>query len=206
VDTVAEVMTHEVRSVRSHDLVGSVRDVMLEEDLHGVPVLDEDGQLAGIVTSSDLVEEWEPEQGVVTVMSAPVATTTQTATVAEAALAMLDRRVHHLVVVDGERVVGVVTSFDVLRPLARIAEAERSRSVPPRGRAGPGDIIVIRGHAVGQKERKGLIVEARGHDGGPPYVVNWLDDPHAEPHDVLFSPGSDASIEHARGRAQARRD
>ena len=47
---------------------------------------------------------------------------------------------------------------------------------------------------MGRKERKATIVEARGEGGGPPYVVHWHDDPHDEPHDVLFFPGSDADI------------
>jgi CBS domain-containing protein len=194
--TIAEVMTSDVRTARTNDIIGPIRDLMLDGKVHGVPVVDQDGGLAGIVTSSDLVEEWAPEQGVTTVMRDEVETISASTSVAEAARTMLEHRIHHLVVVDDGRIVGLVSSFDLLRALAETAEATHSRTLPPHTHAVPGDIIVIRGHAIGQKERRGVIVEARGTDGGPPFVVNWLDDPHAEPHDVLFSPGSDADIEH----------
>lgn len=59
-----------------------------------------------------------------------------------------------------------------------------------------GDRLVIRGHAIGTKERHATIVEVRGTDGGPPYVVHWDDDPGEVPSDHLFFPGPDADVEH----------
>ena len=55
-----------------------------------------------------------------------------------------------------------------------------------------GDRIVIRGHHVGEAIRDGEILEVRGPDGGPPYIVRWED----SGHEPLFFPGSDARIEH----------
>jgi hypothetical protein len=54
-----------------------------------------------------------------------------------------------------------------------------------------GDRIVIRGHQVGNGDRRGEIIEVRGPDGTPPYVVRWTDG-----REGLFFPGSDASVEH----------
>lgn len=54
-----------------------------------------------------------------------------------------------------------------------------------------GDRIVIRGHRVGEPIRDGEILEVRGPDGGPPYIVRWEDTGHK----TLFFPGSDAVIE-----------
>jgi hypothetical protein len=59
-----------------------------------------------------------------------------------------------------------------------------------------GDKLVIHGHAVGRKERHATIVEVRGVDGAPPYVVHWDHDPSDKPHDHLFYPWPDADIEH----------
>lgn len=59
-----------------------------------------------------------------------------------------------------------------------------------------GDKLVIRGHAVGTHERTATIVEVRGDDGSPPYLVRWDDDPHDVPQDHLFFPGPDADVEH----------
>ena len=63
--------------------------------------------------------------------------------------------------------------------------------------AAAGDRVVIRGHQVGGVQRTGLILEVRGENGAPPYIVRWDDDP--EQHDHLFFPGSDADIEPAGG-------
>jgi hypothetical protein len=198
---VNDVMTHAVRTAHTTDVVGPLRDLMFDERLHAVPILDADGVIAGIITSSDLVEEWAPEQGVTTVMSSPVHTVSSEATAAEAAEVMLEHLVHHLPVVHHGEVVGIVSSFDLLRELASEATGPTAASAGPQAR--PGDHIVIRGHGVGRHDRRGIVVEARGDDDHGPFVVRWLDDPHAEPHDVLFFPGSDALIEHEAGSAAA---
>ncbi len=59
-------------------------------------------------------------------------------------------------------------------------------------KAAVGDRIVIKGHHIGEHERDAEILEVRGADGGPPYVVRWDDDGH----EGLFFPGPDASVEH----------
>jgi len=58
--------------------------------------------------------------------------------------------------------------------------------------ARPGDRLLIHGHRVGEPERDAEILEARGEDRGPPFLVCWQDDGHVS----LVFPGSDASIEH----------
>lgn len=193
---VSDVMSTEVRTVSTTDAVGPVRDLLLGTGIHAVPVADETGEVVGIVTSWDLVEEWGPDQPVATVMSEHVSTVVPAALLVDAARAMRDGGIHHLVVVDeGGGVVGMVSSLDLLGELAH--DVERA-VVPPSAQvvARTGDIVVIRGHAIGMRERRGLITEVRGDHGGPPFLVQWLDDPHSEPHEVLFFPGPDADIEH----------
>ncbi len=197
-DTVASIMTTGVHRVRSSEVIGPVRDLMIEERIGCVPVVDDDGTLRGIVTSSDLVEEWPPQMGVQTVMSTEVLTVPPHRSVADAAREMAMRHVHHLVVVDHGAVVGVVSSFDLLMVLAgRLEEAtpaETGASRPSHGfRARPGDHIIVRGGHIGDRDRRAYIEEVRGVDGGPPYVVRWLGGGDERQH--LYFPGSDASIE-----------
>jgi hypothetical protein len=59
-------------------------------------------------------------------------------------------------------------------------------------RAAVGDRIVIKGHYVGEPDRDAEILEVRGPDGSPPYLVRWSDDGH----EGLFFPGPDAVVEH----------
>ena len=58
-------------------------------------------------------------------------------------------------------------------------------------KASPGDRLIVHGHRVGERDRSGEVVEVRGEDGAPPYVIRW-DDGHQD----LFCPESDAIIEH----------
>ena len=56
-----------------------------------------------------------------------------------------------------------------------------------------GDRIVIKGHRVGEHERDGEVLEVRGPEGAPPYLVRWTDDGRV----ALVFPGPDAQIQHA---------
>lgn len=58
-------------------------------------------------------------------------------------------------------------------------------------RARVGDEIVVRGPHVGDRERHAVVLEVRGTDGGPPYVVRWSDG-----HQGFLFPSSDAMVEH----------
>lgn len=60
-----------------------------------------------------------------------------------------------------------------------------------------GDKVVIRGHAVGHRQRHGTIVDVRGADGEPPYVVRWDDERPGDESDHLVFPGADFDVEHA---------
>ena len=57
--------------------------------------------------------------------------------------------------------------------------------------AKPGDRIIIKGHRMGEPDRDGEVLEARGTEGGPPYLVRWED----SGHNGLFYPGADARIQ-----------
>lgn len=57
-------------------------------------------------------------------------------------------------------------------------------------KASKGDRIIIKGHRVGEPDRDCVILEVRGPDGGPPYLVRWEDSDHG----TLFFPGSDAVV------------
>ncbi len=193
-DTVASIMTTDLHTVRTSEVIGPVRAMVLEHHIGCVPVLDDDGALRGIITSTDLVEEWPPQMGVQTVMSTEVVTVPLHRTVADAARQMVQRRVHHLVVVDQDVVVGVVSSFDALMLLAgRVEQAAAPEASRSGLHAKVGDHVVVRGGHIGERDRRALIEEVRGADGGPPFVVRWLGGDDERQH--LYFPGSDAAIE-----------
>lgn len=57
-------------------------------------------------------------------------------------------------------------------------------------RAQVGDRLHVRGRTVDHPDRTGRIVEVRGADGAPPYLVRFDDG-----HERLVYPGPDAVVE-----------
>ncbi len=60
--------------------------------------------------------------------------------------------------------------------------------------ASVGDRIVTESNKVDSPRREGEIIEVRGKDGGPPFVVKWSDG-----HEGLTYPGPDAHVVLAEG-------
>jgi Domain of unknown function (DUF1918) len=58
--------------------------------------------------------------------------------------------------------------------------------------ASVGDRIIIRGHRVGEPDRDCEVLEVRGPDGTPPFLVRWED----TGHEALLYPGPDATVQH----------
>jgi hypothetical protein len=69
-----------------------------------------------------------------------------------------------------------------------------------RQRTKPGDLVVVAGHHVGDRERIGEIVELLGDAVHQRYRVRWEDG-----RESIFSPGNDAVIRHkTRARKEKR--
>jgi hypothetical protein len=54
-----------------------------------------------------------------------------------------------------------------------------------------GDMVHVHSHTVGVRDQIGKVLEVRGTDGQPPYLVQFGDG-----HQGLIFPGPDAFIEH----------
>lgn len=64
-------------------------------------------------------------------------------------------------------------------------------------RANTGDELVVKGHHVGDEDRRAVIIEVHGTDGAPPYLVRWSDG-----HESVFFPSSDTLVEHHPSEAE----
>jgi hypothetical protein len=62
-----------------------------------------------------------------------------------------------------------------------------------------GDRLHVHGNSVGQPDKTGEIIEVKGTEGAPPYLVHFDDG-----HTGLVFPGPDAIVESARRKAGAR--
>lgn len=99
------------------ETIGEVRERMAQHDIGALPLLDANGVLVGIVTAEDLMADYEATIPVSRVMSTPVHTLPPDTDVREAARQMRSERRHHVVVIEEDKVVGVLSAFDLLRLL-----------------------------------------------------------------------------------------
>jgi CBS domain-containing protein len=100
-----------------------------EHEISGMPVVDAEGLLVGVISESDVVRAratehlWSrwPGLRVRHLMHAPVLTADRDMALGEAAVLMERAHVHRLVVVDESqaRPIGVVSTSDLVRALAR---------------------------------------------------------------------------------------
>ncbi len=92
---------------------------MAAQGVGSIVVLDAGGYPAGIVTDRDLRERAlaggrSPDSPVTAIMSSPVVTISPEAFLFEALLEMTRRDIHHLVLLEGRSVAGIVSSHDLL--------------------------------------------------------------------------------------------
>ena len=113
-----DLMTAGVVAIRESETLGEAQERMESLDIHALPVTDAFGILVGIVTSEDLLRGHEPTLPVSRVMTSPVHTLPPDAEAVQAAEIMREHRHHHIVVLDNERIVGMVSSLDLLKLLA----------------------------------------------------------------------------------------
>ncbi|MEU9181687.1 CBS domain-containing protein [Streptomyces sp. NPDC048550] len=130
---VGDLMTDEVVAVVSATSFKDVAKLLAQHDVSGLPVVDDEDRVVGVVSESDLLirqaapvaaasSEASPVAEVTAgeVMSTPAVTIHAEETAADAARLMTRRSVERLPVVDEEeRLVGIVTRRDLLRLFLR---------------------------------------------------------------------------------------
>lgn len=134
--TTRELMSGGVVTVHGETSVLAARDLMTRERIRHLPVVDARGGLVGIVTDRDIRLNLPSQAtslsaqesnyllsrlGVAQIMTRPVITTGPDRPAAEVAQLMLEHRIGAVPIVEGDRLVGIVTDTDVVRAFARIA-------------------------------------------------------------------------------------
>jgi CBS domain-containing protein len=145
---VREIMQTEVVTVRPGATVGDLADILAKNKVSGVPVVDDQGGVLGMVSEADIIlqdadlhfpyyiqflesviylqsvrkfeERFRKAFGskVTEVMSEEVVAISPDASVREAATIMADRNINRLPVTEGGKLVGIVTRGDIVRAIA----------------------------------------------------------------------------------------
>lgn len=154
--TARDIMNQPVLAVRDDWAVRDLASYFIEKSISGAPVLDGRGRLVGVVSLSDIVDqvtrEREPSGGagrgwegrynpedlrgltiedsdrvVRDIMTPTFFTVPDDTTLSTIARTMVAGRIHRLLVTRLGHVVGIVTTLDVLRELARTGETGSRR-------------------------------------------------------------------------------
>ena len=146
---VSDIMTGTVITVRPETRVSEIARLMSQHDISGLPVIDADNRVVGIVTELDMIvrnthfklpnfififdnmiplelpghyqERLEKVLGTTAheIMSEPAVTITPDASIEELAELIVERRINPVPVVEADRLVGIVSRSDIIRLMAK---------------------------------------------------------------------------------------
>lgn len=95
--------------------IDTARKILLQHRIHFLPVLDQDNKYFGIVSTLDLLRNDRPLRTLKEMAKKKPWTISQEETCTRAAMIMLTKKIHHLLVLDQKKLVGVVSSLDLLQ-------------------------------------------------------------------------------------------
>ncbi len=98
-----------------HKSVGHARDIMKRNSIQSIPVVNSDNNVVGIITATDLISNLTEGTPVKKIMTKHVYTIPKYEKIHIAARMMRNHHVHHLVVTHEQKVVGVISSYDLLK-------------------------------------------------------------------------------------------
>ena len=133
---IADIMRSPVMHATPHQTAAHVRGVMTEHRVSAMPVVGPDDEPVGMVTASDLLADHADGTPVSNFMAAPVITVPLYEQPHVAARIMRNHRTHHIVVTDGDRVVGIVSAFDLLELIEEHRFVMKQAPTPPRRPSG----------------------------------------------------------------------
>lgn len=134
--TAGEIMAHPVDTVRNDDAVRRVVEQRFKTGHQGYPVVDAEGRLVGIITSTDMrekVTEDDLDKPVAAFMTREPLCVTPSTTAHEALTEMVRLDIGHLPVVDevdAKRLIGFLTRTDLVSVERRVLEEEVPREAP----------------------------------------------------------------------------
>jgi CBS domain-containing protein len=127
---VADVMQRSVKTIGGEATIAEAILTLADEHISGLPVVDDGGRLIGVVSSTDvLVAEAEKDDAaarqrliegtaVREIMTPHPYTIEAHRDLHEAAQQMLYADVHRLFVTEGDRLIGVISTTDIVRAVA----------------------------------------------------------------------------------------
>ena len=119
----SDVMVKDVITVTELMPLKDVARMFIEKKITGAPVVNVEGELVGVISETDIIRKttsigaWSPNT-VGQIMTRPAVTVSPDETLQRVCEMMYNRRIHRVVVAEGARIKGILTTMDILRAIA----------------------------------------------------------------------------------------
>ena len=110
------VMTRDIITVSPSTKVRNLAIILIKNQISGAPVANKDGKILGIVSEADIVAKKGKDAKAI--MSKKVISVPQDASVEEIAQLMVTHAIKRLPVMDGGRLIGIVSRADIVNAIA----------------------------------------------------------------------------------------
>ncbi len=122
-NTVRDFMTTRVASVKPDTSLDAIARAFSKHPFHHLPVVDEDGAVVGIVSDRDLMRactggKFQEDKPASSIMTTLLASIDPDATVKDAAKRLMKLGVNSLLILDGKKLKGIITTRDLVKALA----------------------------------------------------------------------------------------
>jgi tRNA nucleotidyltransferase (CCA-adding enzyme) len=114
--TAEQIMTRTVMIAHADELVEDVAKRLAFHNISGMPVEDWDGKVIGVISEIDVIGKFHDT--IREAMSADLLTVARDAPLEQVAALMTERRIKRVPVLEGDKLVGIVTRADIVRALA----------------------------------------------------------------------------------------
>jgi CBS domain-containing protein len=119
-ESVRSIMTQQITTLAHDSRISDAVDIIVRKKIGGLPIIDDDGVLNGIVTERDVLRVLGAERSTLTVenvMSSSLRVTNPDCTIANVARDMTQYRFRRLPVVSDDVLYGIVTATDIMKYL-----------------------------------------------------------------------------------------
>jgi len=116
--TAKDIMTKQVVTTRPSAKIEEVTRVLYHHGISGLPVIDDEKHVLGMVTEADILGRKTGQDKVEDIMSAPAYTLFEDAALNEVAVLLTDHKIKRVPVVREGKLVGIVSRADIVRALA----------------------------------------------------------------------------------------
>jgi CBS domain-containing protein len=112
---VHDLMSKSVVTAQPHQTVAAIKEKMNKHKLRSIPVVNSDNEPVGVVSASDIVVVEKAGLPISHIMTEKVYTVPAYDDVSVAARIMRNHKIHHLIVTDNKELIGIISSFDLLK-------------------------------------------------------------------------------------------